>query len=57
MPPLHHMLDDPDKPSRFDHTIRQQVMAELRDRIRNLETDANGNVHRGEVLDTLTEEP
>jgi hypothetical protein len=47
---------DPDKPSRFDHTIRQQVIAELRDRIRDLETDANGNVHRGEVLDTLTDD-
>jgi hypothetical protein len=55
-PLAHHHMLDPEKPSRFDHGIRQQVIAELRDRIRALEADGNGNVHRGDVLDTLTDD-
>jgi hypothetical protein len=53
--PMHHLID-PDKPSRFDHTIRRQVLAEARNRILDIPADQNGNIGRAEALNALTDD-
>lgn len=49
----HHHVTDFDKPGRFDPTVRREVLAEARQRVRDIPKDANGNVHVSEVLEAL----
>lgn len=49
----HHHVTDFDKPDRFDPVIRREVLDEARQAVRDLPTDANGNLHVSEVLDAL----
>jgi hypothetical protein len=53
--PLHHVTDF-ERPARFDPATRAAIVAELTTRIRALEADDNGNVHRRDVLDALTDD-
>lgn len=54
--PHHHLLDDEAPRGRWTPASRAEVLAAAREAVLRLEPDANGNVHRGEVLAALTDE-
>lgn len=52
---LHHMTDTTAPTGdRWSNRVAAETLAAARDRVRQLDVDSNGNVHRSDVLDALT---
>lgn len=51
----HHQVTDFDKPDRFDKEVRREVLAEVRQAVRGLRPDKDGNLHVSEVLEAVDE--